>query len=331
MVPFVEWKNLKGVPTTMVNVGDIGTSTTAISNYVSSMYNDEGVTFVLLVGDVAQLPSPSVSGSASDMSYGCILGNDFYAEVIIGRFSGSTPNHIATQVERSISYERYPQAGAEWYDNAFGVASTQGPGYGGYTDAQFNDFLWDTVLSEFTYDSYQYSYDGSGSVSTGVNIINNGVSIINYTGHGSISGWGNGAALSTSNVNSLTNNNLLPFVISVACNVGEFNSTNECFAESWLRATNNGEPAGGISHFGSTISMSWEPPMHGQYGMNRILTESYDDNKTRTMGGITANGCMYMNDAQGSSGINETKYWTYFIYIHPFAVIPPIVRVLLSS
>ena len=75
-------------------------------------------------------------------------------------------------------------------------------------------------------------YDGSGSVSTGVNIINNGVSIINYTGHGSISGWGNGAALSTSNVNSLTNNNLLPFVISVACNVGEFNSTNECFAES---------------------------------------------------------------------------------------------------
>ena len=30
------------------------------------------------------------------------------------------------------------------------------------------------------------------------------------------------------------------------------------------------------------------------------------------MGGITTNGCMYMNDAQGSSGINETKYWTYF-------------------
>ena len=30
------------------------------------------------------------------------------------------------------------------------------------------------------------------------------------------------------------------------------------------------------------------------------------------MGGITTNGCMYMNDAQGSSGINETKYWTFF-------------------
>ena len=40
-------------------------------------------------------------------------------------------------------------------------------------------------------------------------------------------------------------------------------------------ATYNGAPAGGIAHFGSTISQSWEPPMHGQWAMNKILTESY--------------------------------------------------------
>jgi hypothetical protein len=172
--------------------------------------------------------------------------------------------------------------------------------------------MWDTVLSGFTYDSYEGIYDGSGGTdSQGINAINDGVSLINYTGHGSISSWGNGASLSSSQVNALTNNNLLPFVITVGCNVGEFNSTNECFCESWL-ATNGGEPAGAISHFGSTISQSWEPPMHGQYGAMLVLTESYDEHLTRTMGGITTNGCMYMNDAQGSSGINETKYWTYF-------------------
>ena len=65
--------------------------------------------------------------------------------------------------------------------------------------------------------------------------------------------------------------------ITVGCNVGEFNSTNECYTEAWLRATNNGEPTGAISHFGSTISQSWEPPMHGQYAMNLILTESYEN------------------------------------------------------
>ena len=313
MQPFVDWKNLKGIPTEMVNVSDIGSSSSAIESYVENYYNNNNLTFLLLVGDVAQIPSPSVSGSASDVSYGCISGGDFYPEVIVGRFSGSTPSHIATQVERSIEYERYPQAGVEWYDNALGVASNQGPGFGGYTDDDFNDFMWDTVLSDFTYDNYQGIYDGSGgSLSQGITAINNGVGLINYTGHGSISSWGNGAPLSTSNVNSLTNDNRLPFVITVGCNVGEFQSTNECFCEAWLRATNNGEPAGAIAHFGSTISQSWEPPMHGQYGMNLIITESYDNQITRSIGGIATNGCMYMNDAQGSSGINETKYWTLF-------------------
>jgi len=311
--PLVDWKNRKGIPTEMVNISDIGSSSSTVESYVENYYNDNGLTFLLLVGDIAQIPSPSVSGSSSDMSYGCIAGNDFYAEVIVGRFSGSTPSHIATQVERSIEYERYPQSGVEWYDNALGVASNQGPGFGGYTDDDFNDFLWDTVLSDFTYDSYEGIYDGSGGTdSQGINAINTGVSLINYTGHGSISSWGNGASLSTSQINSLTNDNRLPFVITVGCNVGEFQSTNECFCEAWMRATNGGEPTGSIAHFGSTISQSWEPPMHGQYGMNLILTESYDDHLTRTIGGITTNGCMYMNDAQGSSGINETKYWTYF-------------------
>ena len=52
--------------------------------------------------------------------------------------------------------------------------------------------------------------------------------------------------------------------------------------------------------------------MHGQWAMNAILTESYDNNITRSLGGLAYNGCMHMNEAQGSSGINETKYWTFF-------------------
>jgi len=313
MQPLVDWKNMKGIPTEMVNVSSVGSNSSSITDYVADYYNQNGLTFLLLVGDIAQIPSPSVSGSASDISYGCITGNDFYQEVIVGRISASNPAQVITQVERSIEYERSPQTVGDWHDNALGVASNQGPGFGGMTDDDFNDYLWDTVLSDFTYDSYEAVYDGSGGSDTqGITAINGGVSLINYTGHGSISSWGNGASLNTTQINQLTNNDKLPFVITVGCNVGEFNSTNECFAEAWQRATNGGEPAGGIAHFGSTISQSWEPPMHGQYGMNLILTESYDEHLTRSLGGITTNGCMYMNDAQGSSGINETKYWTFF-------------------
>ena len=110
----------------------------------------------------------------------------------------------------------------------------------------------------------------------------------------------------------MTNNNKYPFIFTVGCNPGEFNNYTECFCESWLWATDDNGPAGAIGHLGSTISQSWEPPMHGQYAMNVILTEAYEGNITRSYGGITTNGCMHMNDAQGSSGINETNHWTLF-------------------
>ncbi|MAX10497.1 MAG: hypothetical protein CMG13_06595, partial [Candidatus Marinimicrobia bacterium] len=222
----------------------------------------------------------------------------------------STPSHIETQVERSLDYEQNPSQTAH-FNNALGIASNQGPGMNGYSDDDFADWLWDTLISD-VYGSYQGIYDPSGSANQGVSAINAGVGIINYTGHGSISSWGNGAPITSNQVNSLNNNNKLPFVITVGCNVGEFNSTNECFAESWLRSTNGGQPTGAIAHLGSTISQSWEPPMHGQWAMNSIITDNYDNNFTKTVGGISVNGCMHMNDAQGSSGINETNYWTLF-------------------
>ena len=315
MAPFVDWKNQMGIHTEIVNVSSVGSNSSSIKSYIENYYYDNGLTFVLLVGDINQIPSPSLSGSASDPSYGFIEGgsNDYYAEVIVGRFSANSPNEVITQVDRSIEYEKYPQSNASWYSKALGVASNQGPGMNGYSDDDFNDWLWNTVLSSFTYDDYQGIYDSNGGSATqGVTAINNGVSIVNYTGHGSISSWGNGAPISASQVNSLSNNNKLPFVITVGCNVGEFNNSTSCFAETWLRATSNGEPTGAIAHFGSTISQSWEPPMHGQWAMNKILTESYENNISRSLGGITTNGCMHMNDAQGSNGQNETKYWTFF-------------------
>ena len=250
MQPLVDWKNRKGIPTEMVNVSSIGSSSSAIESFVDNYYYENGLTYLLLVGDIAQIPSPSLNGSVSDPSYGFISGNDSFAEVIVGRFSGNNPAEIITQVQRSIDYELYPELGASWYDNVLGVASAEGPGYGGMTDDEFSDFLWNTILSNYTYDSFTGVYDGSGGTdAAGINAINSGVSLVNYTGHGSITSWGNGASLSNAQINSLTNSNKLPFVITVGCNVGEFQSVSACFTETWQRATNNGQATGSIAHY----------------------------------------------------------------------------------
>ena len=112
MEPFIEWKNTKGIHTEIVNVSSIGVNSGSISSYVEDYYYTNGLTYLLLVGDIAQIPSPSVNGSASDATYGFIEGNDSYSEVIVGRFSGQNPSQIQTQVQRSIEYERDPQTNA---------------------------------------------------------------------------------------------------------------------------------------------------------------------------------------------------------------------------
>ena len=104
-----------------------------------------------------------------------------------------------------------------------------------------------------------------------VDAINEGVGLINYTGHAGPTGWGNGAPLGNNDVENLNNAGKLPFIFTVGCNPGEFNNYGTSFCEAWLRATDSeGNAIGAVGHLGSTISQSWEPPMHGQWAMNYL-------------------------------------------------------------
>jgi len=318
MIPFFHWKNMKGVPTEMKNVSEIGDAN-AIKTYLEEYYNEYGLTFVLLVGDAAQVPTLFISTTASDPSYSYIVGNDNYPDLFIGRFSAQNTEDLETQVERSIEYERYPQSGAEWYQKGTGVASSQGPGDDGELDYEHIRNIR-TKLMDYTYTKVDELYDGSQggedepdnpTPSMVSEAINDGRSVTNYCGHGSPTSWGS-SGFSTTDINTLTNDNMLPYVVNVACNNGQFDDYDECFCEAWLRATHEGEPVGAIAATGSTTGMSWDPPMDAQDEMADLLVESYTDNVKHTIGGIHANGCMHMNDEYGVYGYSETDTWHVF-------------------
>ena len=319
MLPFVQWKNMKGIPTQLVRVSTIGTTAAAIKSYITTYYNQYGLTFVLLVGDAAQIPTFSSYGGASDPTYSFILGGDHYSELFVGRFSASTVSQVQTQVLRSVEYEQLPQTGAAWYHKGVGIASNQGPGDDNEYDYQhIRNIRTDLLGYIYTdvdelYDGSQGGGDAAGNPTTTMvaNSLNNGRSIINYCGHGSATSWGT-TGFSNSNVNTLQNDNMLPFIWSVACNNGEFNNYDACFAEAWLRATHNGEPIGAIGAFMSSISQSWNPPMAAQDESVDILVESYANNKKNTFGALSYCGCMLMNDQYGSDGWEMTDTWHVF-------------------
>jgi hypothetical protein len=317
VVPFVAWKNLKGIPTELVNVSTIGNAN-AIKTYITDYYNTKGLTFVLLVGDVAQVPTLYPGYGASDPSYTYVVGTDHYADLFIGRFSAENIGQAQTQVNRTITYERDTQVDATWYKKGVGIASGQGTGDDGEYDYQHMRNIR-TLLTNFTYSAVDELYDGNqgggdapGSPTTTMvaTSLNEGCSILNYCGHGSQVSWGT-SGFSNTEVNALTNDNMLPFIVSVACNNGEFD-TGTCFGEAWLRATHNGQPTGAIGAYMSSISQSWSPPMEAQDEFNNILVGMYPDNKKTTYGALCYNGAMAMIDDYGADGETEADAWTVF-------------------
>ncbi|KYK34048.1 MAG: hypothetical protein AYK22_01030 [Thermoplasmatales archaeon SG8-52-3] len=312
MIPYFQWKNMKGIPTEMVNVSSIGDAN-AIKNYIANYYNDYGLTYVLLVGDAAQVPTLYISqysSSATDPSYSYIVGNDNYQDLFIGRFSAQNIEQLETQIERSLEYEKYPQQDAEWYQKGIGIASNQGPGDDGEYDDEHIDNIREDLLA-YTYTEVDQIYDPQGTSSMVTDALNEGRSTINYCGHGSPTSWGS-TGFNNNDINNLENDNMLPFISSVACNNGEFDNYDACFAEAWLRATNNGEPTGAIGVFASTQSQSWDPPMDAQDEIIDILVESYNDNIRTSFGALCFEGTMHMMDEYGSGCYDETDTWTVF-------------------
>ncbi|MEI2759744.1 MAG: C25 family cysteine peptidase [Bacteroidia bacterium] len=318
MQPFIDWKIKKGLPVAMVDVATAGGTAQQIKTFIQNYYSTHNLKYVLLIGDAQQIPTPVLSGGASDPSYGYLLGNDSYAEVFVGRFSAQTVADVTTQVQRSVEYEMLPTPGVTWYSKGICIGSDQGPGDDNEMDFQHQQVIRGKELA-FTYNAVSELYDGSqgGNDMSGnptasmlSSEINNGASIITYTGHGSSASLGT-TGFSNANATGLTNIGMLPFIWSVACVNGEFaNAT--CLAEAFLRAQYNGQPTGAVATFMSSINQSWNPPMDAQDEMVDLLVGTNASNIKRTFAGLSMNGCMHMNDQYGAAGDEMTNTWHCF-------------------
>ena len=333
MTDFVNWKKTRGINTTIVGTSTAGSTYSAIKNYIQSQYNaNNNLTHVLLVGDVAQIPGYSYSGGGSDYSglgdnaYGQVAGSDIYNDVIIGRFSASTAARVTTQCQRAITYERDLTTSASWLQLAEGISRKEnGSGHNSEDDYQHMDNIRTDLLNYGYTTVYQRYANLTGYTSTSAQIssdINSGVGIINYANHGQETAWGANQSgyiyYANSHVNALTNENKLPFIFSVACLVGKYDHSSDCFAEAWLNATNNNNPTGAVGALMSYISQPWIPPMWAQDECIDILVESYTNNKKYSFGGISINGLMGIFDHYSTSEQSAVgTYQAWIVYGDP--------------
>lgn len=337
--PLVDWKRQSGIHTTVVPISEIGSNeSSAVYNFVKNYYQQNSITYLLLVGDEDAIQSEMRPSGGTlytcDNCFGYMEGDDHFSEVLVGRLHASNPEQMKIMVNRILDYEKTPlvDTAQNWCATGMASCSNEGAGFGddGQADWQHGN-EWKTNHLADGFEKYWEFYDGShgndsptpgdatadqpgNPVNTQlVNAMNNrGVSLYNYTGHG----WEQGLSSGNFNVQAvaaLRNTRRYPMLIAVACCAGNF-TNGECLGEVWQRAGDpaTGEAWGGIAGFFSSDYQSWSPPMEGQDGMNQYLMDADGITLRPSVGGMLAYGNALMIAAYAQGGEVMADFWNPF-------------------
>ena len=325
--PLLNWKNQKGIKTTLVTTLTTGKTSDSIKKFIKQ-YNDSNpnLLHVLLIGDNTDIP-PFYYGNVnstdgmydvwSDSYYGQ-LTDDYYPELFIGRFSG-TPEEVKNSVRRTLAYEKSNDSD-NWVTNAINIGSSEGASYGDNNEADWQHlrnikYKLDTIgfskIYEF-YDGTRGVNDDPGNPSSSMvsSALNNGVGILNYTGHGDDNIIYT-SSFTSNDILHLTNFDHLPFVISVACNNGRF-IDRTCLAETFMTAQIDNKDIGAIAVCASSILMDWAPPMKTQDEIIKLIDDKNLTTHRYTLGGLFWNGQFGMLEKYGNDGIEVIKTWIFF-------------------
>ena len=282
MQEFIAWKQKKGykVITGYTDEPEVGNTTTSIKSFIQNLYEnpEPGVsapTYVLFVGDVAQIPAFSgTTGSHITDLYYCEYTGDDFAEIYYGRFSAQTTAQLQPQIDKTLMVEQYTMPDPAYLDEVVLVAGMDGGHGNDWGNGQINYGTENYFNEDHGITSHTYLYPGSGSNAAAIKQdISNGVSYVNYSAHCSQSGWAD-PSFTTSDIPNLTNVNEYFLSVGNCCLSNAFDSQ-ECFGEALMRA----EGKGAIGHIGGTNSTYWDEDYYWGVGVGAITEDppSYEE------------------------------------------------------
>ncbi|MBU1071799.1 hypothetical protein KKG45_00980 [bacterium] len=261
LTDFVNWKIQRGfiMIVAVTDTPEVGSTTTTIQSYIHDLYDNAtpaqpAPSFVLFVGDVAQMPTFTVSGDATDRPY-CAVDGDYVPDIYYGRFSCTNATQLQAMIDKTMMYDQFTMPDPSYLGEVTmiagvdaGYAPTYGNGQINYgTNTYFN------AAHGITSNTWLYpASDGAGVPAAVVQTVNDGVAYINYTAHGSETSWSD-PSFTQSNINSLTNDGKYCMAVGNCCLTSTYDY-GECFAETWLRAANKGA----IGYIGASNSTLWD-------------------------------------------------------------------------
>lgn len=281
---FVTWKKRQGMTVEIVytDQSEVGTTTTSIANFIKAEYtnateDNPAPTYVLLVGDIAQIPvfNAQVSGEShkTDLYYFTWTSGDHYPDCYYGRFSAQNAEHLANLLEKTMQYEQYTMPDPTYLDDAVLVAGSDGSWSPTHANGQMNYLANNYINTAYGYSNiHLYLYNSSSQAAQIRADIGAGVGYANYTAHCSETGWADPEFV-TSHIPSMSNADRYCFMIGNCCLSNKFDE-NECFGEAITRTAKKGA----VAYIGGSNSTIWDEDFYWSVGVrsNINANATYD-------------------------------------------------------
>jgi len=265
-----DFRTLQGIRTELYTKSVVGQTATEIKNWIHNAVNTWSLppAAVLILGDTTGLPDKTIpipywGSTPSDNIYADVNGDDL-PDLVISRITARDIVELERMVMKVIDYENKPPIDPSFYDKPtlamgwqadrwFGVCTEVVFGFfdrvlGKHPNREYAGFsgppgVWSSNQNTWMIIDYFgptglgyiastpiHLVNWSGSANKINNDFNNGSFLGLHRGHGGTGGW----ALPSYQISDLAdlNNTMAPYVFSINCQSGAFDSTIECFAEA---------------------------------------------------------------------------------------------------
>lgn len=284
MGEWIHWKRRLGHEVRVLlesQAGGQDATTAQLRSAIAAEFTASPFQYLLLVGDVDRYPSGTEldynlmgdftqGGQYAESGWGgrcgssyCIVtdhpfslqeGDDYFPDLLVGRWSVDTANDLAKIVRKNVDYDAAPYTGlgTQWFQSGLMIYETMGGPSRRETKLAIRDLLMQGLNYTRVDTVHNRYWDNPVSPEVVRQRVNSGVGLVNYRGYGFRTQW-YGPMFGVEHVNALTNVGRWPFVTSIVCGGGDFASIDDdpSFGEAWMRAGSNpAEPTGAIAFMG---------------------------------------------------------------------------------
>ncbi len=278
--PLVTWKTRKGfrVIEGYTDEPGVGTTTGSIKGYLQGLYQNppagyDPPSFILFVGDVAQIPAWNNNGQPTDLRY-CEYTGDNLPEVFYGRFSATNLSQLQPYIDKTLEYEQYLFPDETYLNEDVMVAGYDAGGNGltfGNGQVNYGTSYYFNTAHNLTSHNYLQPEPAGANYSQQIrDNVSAGVCYANYTAHCSESGWAD-PEFSINHIAALQNTGKYCLMVGNCCLSSRFNTN--CFAEEVTRAPGKGA----VGYIGASNNSYWNEDFWWGCGLKAVTTNPVYD------------------------------------------------------